>query len=83
MVNFKAYPTDSERKRRAHGMKVSTENGQIMTNSANNVSTNINMNPQKYEEVTRFKHPGATLCKDGNCSAEIRIRIASARAAMA
>ena len=41
------------------------------------------MNGQKLEEVTSFKYQGATLCKDGTCSAEIRIRIASAMAAMA
>ena len=35
------------------------------------------------EEVTSFKYLGATLCKDGTCSAEVRIMIASAMAAMA
>ena len=53
-----------------------------MTNSTNNVSGNISMNGQKLEEVTCFKYLGATLWKDGTCSAEIRIRIASAMAAM-
>ena len=53
-----------------------------MTNSTNNISENICMN-QKLEEVTNFKYPGAALCKDGICSAEIRIRIASTMAAMA
>ena len=41
------------------------------------------MNGQKLEEVTSFKYLGATLCKDGACSAEVRIRIASAMVAMA
>ena len=41
------------------------------------------MNGQKLEEVTSFKYLGATLCKDGTCSVEVRIRIASAMAAMA
>ena len=41
------------------------------------------MNGQKLEKVTSFKYLGATLCKDGACSAEIHIRIASAMAAMA
>ena len=40
------------------------------------------MNGQKLEEVTSFKHLGATLCKDGTCSAEILIRISSAMSAM-
>ena len=35
------------------------------------------------EEVTSFKHMEATLRKDGTCSAEVRIRIASSVAAMA
>ena len=41
------------------------------------------MNRQKLEEVTSFKYLGAILCKDGTCSAEVRIKIASAMAAMA
>ena len=41
------------------------------------------MNGQKLEEMTSFKHLGATLCKDGTCSTEFRIRIASVIAAMA
>ena len=53
-----------------------------MTNSTNNISANISMNGQKLEQVTNFKYLKATLCKDGTCSAEIRIRIASALAAM-
>ena len=39
------------------------------------------MNSQKLEEVTSFKYLGATLCKNSTCSAEVRIRIASAMAA--
>ena len=38
------------------------------------------MNGQKLEEVISFKYLGATLCKDGTCSAEVHIRIASAMA---
>ena len=41
------------------------------------------MNDQNLEEVTTFKYPGATLCKDATCLAKIRIKIASAMAAMA
>ena len=40
------------------------------------------MNDQKLEEVTRFKSLVAITCEDGTCSEEIRIRIASAMAAM-
>ena len=55
----------------AYGMEVSTENGKIMTNSTNNISADINMNGQKFEEETRFKYLEATLCNDGTCSAEV------------
>ena len=41
------------------------------------------MNSQKLEKVTSFMYLGATPYKDGTCSAEIRITIASAMAAMA
>ena len=69
-------------KARAYGMEVSTEKSKIMTKSTNNSSADFTMNVQKLE-VTSFKYLGATLCKDGTCSAEIRIRVASAMAAMA
>ena len=41
------------------------------------------MNSQKLEGVTDFKYLGATLCKDGTCSEEIRIRVVSVMAVMA
>ena len=41
------------------------------------------MDCQKLEKVTSFKYLGATLCKDGTYSAEVRIRISSAMVAMA
>ena len=47
------------------------EKSKIMTNSTNNISADISMNGQKLEEVTSFKYLGATLCKDGTCSAEL------------
>ena len=52
-------------------------------NSINNISVDISLNGRKLEEVTSFKYLGASLCKDGTCSAEVCIRIASAMAAMA
>ena len=54
-----------------------------MTNSMDNISSDVSMNGQKLEEVTRLKYLEATLCKDGTCSAEVHIRIAYAIAAMA
>ena len=53
-----------------------------MTSSTNNINADVSMNSQKLEEVTNFKYVGATLCKDGTCSAEISIRIASAMASL-
>ena len=67
----------------AYGMKDSRKKSEIMTNSTNNTSADIGMNGRTVELVTSFKYLGATLCKDGTCSAEVRIRIASATAAMA
>ena len=58
-------------------MEVSTEKSKLMTNSTN-ISAEISMNGQKLVEVTSNKYLGATLCK-----AEVRIRIASAMAAIA
>ena len=51
------------------------ETSKIMINSTNNISADISMNSQKLEYVTSFKYLRATLCKDGTCSAEVRIRI--------
>ena len=64
------------------GMEVSTETCKVMTSSRNNISVHISTNGQRLEEVTSFRYLGATLCKDGTCSGEVRIRIASATAAM-
>ena len=61
-------------------MKVSREKSKIMSDSTNNISAYISMNSQKLEEVTSFKYLGATLCKDGTCSAEVHIRTASVMA---
>ena len=64
----------------ASGMEVITEESKIMINSMNNISADISMNGQKLEEMTSFKNLGATLCKDGTCSAKVCIRISSATA---
>ena len=61
----------------AYGMEVSTEKSKITTNSTNNISVDISMNGEKVQEVISFNY-----CKDGICSAEVRIRVASAMAAM-
>ena len=64
-------------------VEISTENRKFLTNSTNNISADISMNGPKLEKVTSLKYLGAALCKDGSCSADVRIRIASAMAAMA
>ena len=77
-------PTTPPDRAMAYGMEVSTEKSKILTNSTNNISADISMNGRKLEELTSFKYLGTTvLCKDGICSAEIRIMIASAMAAIA
>ena len=68
---------------RAYGMEVGTGNGKTRTNRTNNIGADIGMNGYKLEEVIVFKYLGAALFKDGTPSAEIRISIASAVAAMA
>ena len=54
-------------------MGVGTEKSKIMTKGINDISADFSMNSQKLEEVTNFKYVGATLCKDGTSSAEVRI----------
>ena len=54
-----------------------------MTNSTNNINSDVSMNGQRLEKMISFKYLGATLCKDGACSAEVRIRIASVMKPMA
>ena len=63
--------------------KEKKEKSKTRTNSVNNINADISMDCQKLEEVTSFKYLGVTLCKDGTCSAEVCIRIASVMAAMA
>ena len=63
---------------RMYGMKVSTEKYKIVTNNMKDISADISMNDQQFEEVTSFKYPGATLHTNSNCSAEICSRITSA-----
>ena len=63
-------------------MKVSTGKSKSVINSTD-ISADTSMNGQKLEEMTSLKYLGATLCTDGTCSAEFRIRIVPAMAVMA
>ena len=58
-------------------MEVSTEKSKIMTSSTNYICADISMSGQKLEKAKT----SSALCKD-DISAEIRIRIAPAMAAM-
>ena len=62
----------------AYGMEVSIEKSKIMTNSTKNIIADVTTTGLKLKKVTTFRYLGANLCKDGTCSAEVRIRIASA-----
>ena len=74
-----------ETRRQSNGIwnEVSTEKSKFMTNSTYSMSADISMNGKRLEGVISFKYLGVTLCKDGTCSSEIRIRIATAMAAAA
>jgi len=64
------------------GMEVSSEKSKVMVNSTNAATCNITMNNQLLEEVDKFKYLGATISKDGSSLPEVKIRIASATAAV-
>ena len=81
MVNFKTSPTDS------------WKSNTMRNGSQHRKEQNRDQQHDQYQcryrkrpEVRggdQFQSSAATLCKDGTCSAEIRIKIASAIAAMA
>ena len=67
----------------AYGAEVSTEKMKITTNSMNIIIADISINSQRFEQVTSFKYLGATLRKNGTCSAEVGTTIATTVVAMA
>ena len=67
----------------AYGMEISAEKSKTMVNSHDDLHADITMNGQKLEEVEAFKYLGATITKDGRSTTEIKIRMATATAAMA
>ncbi|KAH3814226.1 hypothetical protein DPMN_142720 [Dreissena polymorpha] len=71
-VKFKTSPRDSFKKHE-----------HTVDEHQNNISADITINSEKLEELTSFKFFGATLPKDCTSTAEVRIRIAMATAAMA
>ena len=50
----------------AHGMEISAESTKLMTNSASGINTEIKVNGQKLETVTRFKYPGSVITDEGS-----------------
>ena len=50
----------------AHGMEISAQNTKPMTNSASGINTEIKVNGQKLETVTRFKYPGSVITDEGS-----------------
>ena len=67
----------------AFGMEGSSEKSKIMINSRKDIAANITMNEEPLEQVDNFKYLGASLSKDGICTAEVLILIARATASMA
>ena len=64
-------------------MEVSTEKSKVIKENTSDISADISMNGQMLEKVASLKFLEASLCKDGTCSAEIYITIASKMAATA
>ena len=82
-MNFKIKPTYSVKEQEHKRWRSAREKPKIMVNSTTNTSTNITMNGEKLEEVASFKYLGATLSKDFTSTADVRISIFMANAAMA
>ena len=67
----------------AYGMELNKDKCKVMSNSKDNIRTNITMQGEQLEEVDSFKYLGAILTKDGRSTSEIRTRIAMAANALA
>ena len=62
-------------------MEISAEKTKLMTNNTCGINTEIEVNGQKLETVTSFKHPGLVITDEGS-KLEILSRIAQATAAL-
>ena len=67
----------------AYGMEQSTEKSKVMMKITNIASVSVIIDGEKLDEESSFRYLRVILTKDGTCSAEIRLRIAAATAAMA
>ena len=59
----------------AYGMEISTEKTKLMTNNTSGINTEIKVNGQKLETVTRFEYLGSVITDEGS-KPEILSRIA-------
>ena len=64
----------------AYGMEISAEKTKLMTNNTSGINTEIKVNGQKLETVTRFKYLGSVITDEGS-KPEILSRIARTTAA--
>ena len=65
----------------AYGMEISAEKTKLMTNNTSGINTEIKVNGQKLETVTRFKYLGSVISDEGS-KPEILSRIAQTTAAL-
>ena len=59
----------------AYGMEIGAEKTKLMTNNTSGINTEIKVNGQKLETVTRFKYLGSVISDEG-LKPEILSRIA-------
>ena len=64
----------------AHGMEISAEKTKLMTNNTSDINTEIKVNGQKLQTVTRFKYLGSVTTYEG-FKPETLFRIAQTTAA--
>ena len=50
----------------AYGMQISAEKTKLMTNNTSGINTEIKVNGQKIETVTRFKYLGSVITVEGS-----------------
>ena len=65
----------------AYGMEISAEKTKLMTKNISGINTEINVNGQRLEAVTRFKYLGSVITDEGS-KLEILSRIAQTTAAL-
>ena len=66
----------------AYGMEISAEKTKLMTNNTSGIYTEINVNGQRLETVTSFKHLSLVITDEGS-KPEILSRTAQSTAALA